>query len=86
MRIAIGTHNRGKYTFPNIPAFPEKVLLVRLRQLEKYVQRMTPERKNKKVGIPSVGILATPPKITVKTSVVTTGGTTNQNGPRIVCL
>jgi hypothetical protein len=42
--IERGTTNRGKYTFPKIPALERKVFAVLVKQTEKYVHATIPDR------------------------------------------
>ena len=53
---------------------------------EKKFQTSTPLMKNKDCGASPVSILATRPKIMVKTKVWISGGMTNHSGPSTVCL
>src|SRR5206468_3351472 len=84
---ATGTIKRGKYTFPIRLEFPTRLPAASLRPLEKNVQGNNPAKTISGYGAePSDGSLAIRPKITVKTTIVSSGRITAQAAPITVCL
>src|SRR6266568_668017 len=86
MMLLTGIIMRGKYTLVSRLALPIREPELSERALAKKFQGSMAAKTSNGYGIPSDGSLASSPKTTVKTSIVTRGRITLQATPITVCL